>query len=220
MPPSRRRSRTSDSPPFTSAASDVASARPRNPIATRHAQADVDRNRNGAEHHRHAALRRARRRSARRSARLNSRPGQPRSTAARPPSRRVGRQKPCRVRTAACTISVASTISPTVAGHVHDQHHARPRETVPRIACGSSHRRVTRDRRQHGRRDRDAEQPDRQIHQAERVLQPRHGAGALAGREQRVDEQIDLRRGEAERARPIRTSTCRRPASRGSSTGA
>ena len=56
--------------------------------------------------------------------------------------------------------------------------------------------RVTRDGRQRRGGDRDAEQADRQVHQPERVVQPRHRARALAGRQHGVHEHVDLRGGE------------------------
>ena len=84
---------------------------------------------------------------------------------------------------------------------VEQQHQAervRERRSNARVIPFGHH---ARNRRRRGRRDRDAEQPDRQIHQAKCEIEPRHGAGAFARRQHGVDEDVDLRRRHAERAR-------------------
>ena len=100
------------------------------------------------------------------------------------------------------TIGWASTISPIVAGTFSISISRRPLEMVlpHRVAIVGG--RVPRDVRQRRGRDRHAEEPDRQIHQTERILQPRDGALRLGRGERRVDEHVDLHRGQAERARP------------------
>ena len=86
--------------------------------------------------------------------------------------------------------------------HVQRQHHREARRhglahAGDVVVCGAP-----RDGGQRRRRDRHAEDAERQIHQPERIAQPRHGARALAGRQPRVHEHVDLRRRQAERARP------------------
>ena len=110
----------------------------------------------------------------------------------------AGRKRPCSK--SKRTIGSASTMSPNIAGMLTASISARPRDTVARIAVAIADRRVTRGPWQHGGGDRDAEESDRQIHQTKRIGQPRDGAGALRRGEQRVDEEVDLRGGKAERS--------------------
>ena len=86
--------------------------------------------------------------------------------------------------------------------HVEHQHQRQP--VGDRTARGAVvvPRRVVRNGRQRGGGNRYAEQPDRQVHQPERIVQPGHGAGALARREHRVHEHVDLSRCESECPRP------------------
>ena len=86
--------------------------------------------------------------------------------------------------------------------HVQHQHHPQ------RVGDRAAHRRlvgfsgVPRQVGQRGGGDRDPEEADRQVHQPERELQPGDGAFLLRRRQRRVDEDVDLDGGEAERARP------------------
>ena len=96
-----------------------------------------------------------------------------------------------------------------------DVHHQHQRQS---LRNGASHgvavvpRSVTGGRRQHRRRDRDPEEAKRQVHHAKRILQPRHRAGALAGGEQRADEQVYLGGGEADGAWPHQRQHLAQPA--------
>ena len=169
----------------------------------RDARHDVDGDRAAADHDRDAAVVRAHRTPATRCAPLSSRRGRSRRSAAAAAVAAVsaGRNRPRS--NSSCTIGVARTIRPSVAGTFSISIMPSPRDTVSRIAGRCR-------RPPHGAttagstavRDRHAEQADRQVHQAERIRQPRHGAGPLARREQRVDEEIDLRRRQPDRARP------------------
>ena len=79
---------------------------------------------------------------------------------------------------------------------------ASPRDTVVRMPREIADCRMSRNRRKHGGGDRHAEQADWQVHQPERIVQPRHGARSLTRGEERVDEDVDLRRRQADGARP------------------
>ena len=147
-------------------------------------------------------FRRARRRSARRCARPSSRPDRARRTAARP------RSPPCRGpklprSKSSATIGSASTISPMVAGTFSISISERPLRQRLRTARQVLARAVPRDRRQRRGRDRDAEQTDRQVHEPERVTRAMTRRRCLLARGQHgVDEQVDLRGGQADRAWP------------------
>jgi undecaprenyl-diphosphatase len=83
-----------------------------------------------------------------------------------------------------------------------EQEHQPQRRRERRLERGDVvvHRRLRERRQAHGR-ERDAEDADRQLHEPERVPEPRHAALLEIAGDDRADEQVDLRAGEPDRRR-------------------
>ena len=97
-------------------------------------------------------------------------------------------------------MGTASTIKPTLAGTLSISISRTPNERIVAHFAVRVSGRVPREIGNGRGRDRHAEDADRHVHQPKRVAERRHRAG-LGGRERRVDQEIDLRGGHAERAR-------------------
>ena len=183
IPARRRRSSQRSAPALNIAASAVPAARPRNPncrtsirLIPRFASTEATLTSTGV------GCRAGNRRWVTRSSPPNTRAGRAHNTSAQRPSPR-------------CRRGEAPALQQQCHDRVRQHHQARPsparsasassaaRARSPsRIAGRVVVSRVARDLRQCGGRDRDPEQADRQVHQPERVTQPRHRALRLARR--------------------------------------